>query len=224
MDPRILDSALQAVARSLGRKFVYAHVGDGVKQQQSKRALELLAGARLCHFVRYTSANGLPLGGETKDTFRKVVLVDVSVFHALSDTPAGDRFPSWASLSAGVRGQLTEQLTAQSLRLGGELSGDGPVLFYWQREGGRPGEIDFLLQAGARIVPVELKAGVAGSMKSLHQFMFDKKLRFALRFDQNPPSSMTVDVSTTQGDRVKYRLLSLPVYLAWRAAELAMAN
>jgi hypothetical protein len=57
-------------------------------------------------------------------------------------------------------------------------------------------------------------------MKSLHQFMFDKYLLLALRLDENPPSVMDVVVKTTQGDRVRYRLLGLPVYLAWRAAEL----
>ena len=221
MDRAVLDSVLYAVARSLGRKFVYAHVGEGVKQHQTKRALELLAGARLIHVVRHTAANGLPLGGEAKDTFRKAALVDVAVFHALAGTPAGERFPAWDELSPDVRGPLTEQLAGQALRLGGDLSGDGPELYYWQREGGRPGEIDYLIQAGTRILPVELKAGASGSMKSLHQFMFDKRFRRALRLDENPPSRAMLSVKTTQGDAVKYELVALPIYLAWRARDLA---
>jgi len=220
MDRSVIDSVLDAVAHSLGRKFVYAHVGDGVKQQQAKRSLELLALARLCHLVRYTSANGIPLGGEVKDTFRKAILVDVGVFHALAGTPAAEHFPRWTDLSPSVRGQLAEQLAGQALRLAGDRSGDGPLLYYWQREGGRPGEIDYLIQVGSRIVPVELKSGSAGAMKSLHQFMFDKRLSLALRLDENAPSSMTIAVKTTQGDDVKYRLLGLPLYLAWRSVEL----
>lgn len=50
-------------------------------------------------------------------------------------------------------------------------------------------------------------------MKSLHQFMFDKKLNFAVRIDQNPPSEMDVNVKTTQGDEVNYTLFSIPLYL-----------
>jgi len=223
MDRDVIDGTLHAVARSLGRKFVYARAGEGVTAQQAKRALDLLAAARLCHLVRYSAANGLPLEGEAKDTFRKAVLVDVGVFHALSDTSAADRFPSWADLAPQVRGQLMDQLAGQALRLGGDAHGDGPLLHYWQREGGRPGEIDYLIQAGGRIVPVELKAGTAGAMKSLHQFMFDKKLPLAVRIDENPPSSMAVAVKTTLGNPVRYRLLGLPAYLAWRAAELAQS-
>ena len=156
MDRMVLDHVLHAVARSLGHKFVYAHVGEDVKQQQAKRALELLSAARLCHLVRYSAANGLPLGGEVKDTFRKAMLVDVGIFHALADTPAAERFPRWSEVAPGVRGQIAEQLVGQALRLAGDRSGDGPTLYYWQREGGRPGEIDYLLPAGGRILPVEL--------------------------------------------------------------------
>lgn len=221
MDRAILDHTLQAVARSLGRKFVYAQAADGVKQHQAKRALELLAAARLCHLVRYTAATGLPLGGDANDKFRKAILVDIGLFHALADTPAADRFPAWHDLAPAIRGQLTEQLAGQALLLAGDPTGDGPRLFYWQREGGRPGEIDFIVQAGGRIIPIELKSGASGAMKSLHQFMFDKKLRFAIRIDENPPSLATINVATTQGDSVGYLLLGLPIYLAWRAAEAA---
>lgn len=220
MDRSVLDAVLYAVAGSLGRKFVYAHVADGVKQHQAKRALDLLVGARLVHFVKHSAANGLPLGGETKDTFRKTTLVDVALFHVLAGTPATQTFPAWSALSADVRGKLTDQLAAQALRLGGELSGDGPELYYWQREGGRPGEIDYLIQAGTRVLPIELKAGAAGSMKSLHQFMFDKRLETALRLDENPPSRTPVSVKTTQGNPAHYELIGLPIYLAGRAREL----
>jgi predicted AAA+ superfamily ATPase len=221
MDRNVLDHVLDAVARSLGRKFVYAQVGEGVKQHQAKRALELLAAARLCHLVRYSAATGLPLGGDANDKFRKAILLDIGLFHALADTPGAATRPAGRAPPPAVRGQLAEQLVGQALLLGGDPTGDGPRLFYWQREGGRPGEIDFLIQAGGRIVPVELKAGVSGAMKSLHQFMFDKQLRLAVRIDENPPSLATINVTTTQGDPVRYRLLGLPIYLAWRAIEVA---
>jgi predicted AAA+ superfamily ATPase len=221
MDRAVLDHVLEAVARSLGRKFVYAQAADGIKQHQAKRALELLAGSRLCHLVRYSAASGIPLGGDATDKFRKAILLDIGLFHALAGTPAADRFPAWSDLAPAVRGQLAEQLVGQALLLAGDPTGDGPRLFYWQREGGRPGEIDFLIQASGRIVPVELKSGASGAMKSLHQFMFDKKLRLAVRIDENPPSLATIDVSTTQGNPVRYQLLGVPIYLASRAIDAA---
>jgi len=215
MDRNILDAVLTAAARSLGSKFVYARVGPGVKQHQAKRALELLAAARLCHLVRHTAANGLPLGSEAKDNPRKALLADVGLFHALAGTPAVDAFPSWESLTSGLRGQLADQLAGQQLRLMDSGAGDGPELFFWKREGGRPGKVDYIVQIEARVVPVELKAGAAGSMKSLHQLMFDKNLDLAVRSDTNPPSLQDIQMRTTRGDDVRYRLVSVPLYLLW---------
>ena len=213
MDRDILDLVVTAVAASIGRKFVYARVEEGVKQLQARRALELLAAARLCHWVRHSAANSLPLGAEVKDRIRKAVLLDVGLLHALLDTPAAGSFPSPNTLVPALRGQLADQLVAQQLRFQGSRVGDGTELYYWQREGGRPGEIDYLIQAHGRIVPIELKAGAAGAMKSLHQFMVDKDLDLAVRCDANAPSLMQVHVKTTRSDPAHYCLLSLPPYL-----------
>ena len=76
------------------------------------------------------------------------------------------------------------------------------------------------MEIDARIVPVEVKSGAAGAMKSLHQFMLDKDLPVAVRLDRNPPSLQLVDVKTTQGHRVRYQLLNLPHYLTWRLPRL----
>jgi uncharacterized protein len=220
MDRNVLDDTLLAVAASLGQKFVYTRASEGVKRHQAKRALELLAAARVCHLVRHTAANGLPLGGQAKDSFRKALLLDIGLLHALLGTPAARKFPDQAQLAPSIRGQLAEQLIGQALRLLGDPHGTGHELFYWQREGGRPGEIDYVLELAGRIVPVELKAGASGAMKSLHQFMHEKRLELAVRFDTNPPSATVVDVRTTQGDPVRYRLLSLPAYLTFRLPAL----
>jgi predicted AAA+ superfamily ATPase len=223
MDRAVIDATLRSVAGSIGRKFVYSRVGEGVKRHQAKAALERLAQARLCHLVTHTAANGLPLGAEAKARTRKAVLADVGLLHALLGTPAAQAFPSWDSLAPSLRGQLGDQLVAQQLRLAADAAGDGPELFYWQREGGRPAEIDFIVQVGTEIIPVEVKAGAGGTMRSLHQFMHDKRLERALRCDANPPSLMRIDLSTTQGQAVSYDLLSLPLYLCWNV-EAIMAD
>jgi predicted AAA+ superfamily ATPase len=220
MDRDILDSVLTTVAASVGAKFVYARVGQGVKQHQAKRGLEMLAAARLCHLIRHSAANGLPLGSEARDNFRKAVLLDVGLLHGLLGTPAAGSFPSRDALSSRVRGQLADQLAAQQLRLRETGPGDGPDLYYWQREGSRSGEIDYLVQAHGHIVPIELMSGAAGSMKSLHQFMFDKRLDLAVRCDANPPSIMDVALKTTRGDPVRYRLVCIPHYLLWNLDEI----
>ena len=93
-----------------------------------------------------------------------------------------------------------------------------PELNYWLREGkSNNAEIDFLMVSGGRILPVEVKAGKAGSLKSLHRYMHDKEFSQAIRLDLNLPSEQEVDVSFRLGagaGRVQYKLRSAPVYMA----------
>ena len=89
-----------------------------------------------------------------------------------------------------------------------------------RKEGGSSAEIDYLVEVDNRIVPVEIKSGAAGAMKSLHQFMYEKALPVAVRLDRNPPTLQDVDVRTTQGPRVRYQILNLPHYLAGRLPRL----
>ena len=113
------------------------------------------------------------------------------------------------------KGGLAEQFVGQQLR-----ATQTPLtesnLFYWQRTGGRMGEIDYIIQHGNRLIPVKVKSGSSGSMKSLHQFMAEKRLDFAVRCNINRTSVDNISVKTTLGKPVSYLLLSIPVYLTER--------
>ncbi len=68
-----------------------------------------------------------------------------------------------------------------------------------------------------------LAAGT-GSLKSLHQFLGEKRSDLALRLNALPPSLLQDSKELPDGAAISYRLLSLPLYLAgqarWLAAEL----
>jgi predicted AAA+ superfamily ATPase len=223
MDRDILDAVLISAAASVGSKFVYANVGQGVKHHQAKRGLELLAKAWLLSLVRHTAANGVPLAAEARDSIRKAVLLDVGLLHGLLGTPASTTFPARETLPSVLRGRIAEQVAGQQLRLRDVESGDGPCLFHWQRSGSRAGEIDYLVEAHGAVLPLELKSGAAGAMKSLHQFMVDKELDLAVRSDVHPPSLQDLALKTTKGDPVLYRLLGIPLYLLWNLDEILLA-
>ncbi len=76
-------------------------------------------------------------------------------------------------------------------------------------------EGDYVVAAGEKILPVEVKAGAAGSLKSLHQFCLEKKSATALRFDLNKPSRLPLTFKARNGAdtaEVHFELLSLPLY------------
>lgn len=211
IDARLLHRILLSVARQIGNKFVYSRVDPDVKAPSVKKALMFLSQAKVISKIAHSSGSGLPLGAESNDKFFKALMVDIGLISAhlgLSSVKPADL----DSMLLSNRGGLAEQFVGQQLRAAQTPAMD-PQLFYWQRTGGRQGEIDYILQHGNHIVPIEVKSGAAGSMKSLHQFMAKKNLEMAVRLDANAPSVEKISVKTTQGQFVRYRLLSLPLYL-----------
>jgi len=110
-------------------------------------------------------------------------------------------------------GGLAEQFIGQHLL----NPHQAPQLTYWLREGkSSNAEVDYVISRGDLIVPIEVKAGKSGSLKSLQQFVYRKGLAIAVRFDLNPPSVQNVKnvMRTKEGNRdVEYTLMSLPLYL-----------
>lgn len=55
-------------------------------------------------------------------------------------------------------------------------------LYFWKREKKNSNaEVDFLLQIGEDIIPLEVKSGKKGSMRSLHLFLAEKKSKYGIR-------------------------------------------
>ncbi|NJL27362.1 MAG: DUF4143 domain-containing protein [Thermoanaerobaculia bacterium] len=119
------------------------------------------------------------------------------------------------------RGALAEQLVGQHLLYSGP-SWEPPQLYYWMREKqGSAAEVDYLLAQGAEILPVEVKAGKTGRLKSLHLFLREKHRRYAIRLGSGPPSLLDATTALPDGENVPFRLLSLPLYLVGEVRRLA---
>jgi predicted AAA+ superfamily ATPase len=69
-------------------------------------------------------------------------------------------------------------------------------LFYWQKHKQQGNaEVDFIIQQGERIVPIEVKAGTQGAMQSLLLFMNEKKIEKGIRTSlENFGSYENIDV------------------------------
>jgi len=213
-DAGALSRIMLSVAKQLGSKFVYSRVDSTIKEVFVKKALTMLTQARVCTKIHHTAGNGLPLGAESNEKFFKTLMVDIGLISVQLGLSA-IQYTEVRDVIRSNRGGLAEHFVGQQLRAMQSPLAD-PELYYWQRIGGRQGEIDFIIQHENRVIPIEIKSGKAGSMKSLHQFMDDKSLDFAVRCNTNLPLLETVSVKTTLGNAVSYRLLSIPVYLVER--------
>ncbi len=71
-----------------------------------------------------------------------------------------------------------------------------------------------------KVVPVEVKAGKTGTLKSLQVFVAEKKAPVALRFNAMPPSCSRQKTSIAGKDKAPFMLISLPLYLVGQARRL----
>ncbi len=109
-------------------------------------------------------------------------------------------------------GAIAEQAVGQLLRLIGH-GNEEPALWYWSREArSSVAEVDYLGAPTGHVLPIEVKAGTGGAMRSLHVFMADRKLAWAARFNSAAPMVQFIDTTAATGEPVRYSLLSLPAY------------
>ena len=207
-----LDEVLQAVPQMLGQKFVYRQVNPDVQTPVVKKALDLLCKACVCHHVNASYANGVPLGAEINHKMGKVILLDTGLVSAALGLPL-HQMNQTRDINLINKGAVSEQVVGQLLRTVDPFYVE-PRLYYWTRiEANASSEIDYVIQHHNKVIPVEVKAGTSGSLKSLHYFMNEKKLSQAVRINSDVPSVTLIDVKTSTGKPTKYTLISIPFYL-----------
>lgn len=207
-----LNEVVSAVPLNLGKKFVYSKVNPEVRIPIIKEALELLCQARLCHEIIASSSNGVPLGAELHGSYLKVILLDVGLSSADLGLSLAE-LESIGELDLINKGGIAEQVVGQLLRTIRPYYQE-PALYYWLNiEKNGSAEIDYVIQHGSKVIPIEVKAGSTGTLKSLHRFMCLKKLALAVRINSAMPQLTEMHVKDTLGNNVDYQLLSIPFYL-----------
>lgn len=207
-----LEDVMISVPKQLAQKFTYQQANTNVHSTQLKHALSLLNKARICHTVISSHANGVPLAAETNDKYFKEIFIDVGLCCAQLGLTLNE-VQSIGEINMINKGGIAEQSAGQILRTVFPYYID-PSLYCWMRAtSGSTAEIDYVLQHHHKVIPIEIKAGTTGSLKSLHYFMEQKGYDFAVRINSDYSSIVNVDIKTTLGESAKYKLLSLPFYL-----------
>ncbi len=187
VDPTLLRNTLQSVILQIGNKFVYSRVEGTYRAEEVKKALTLLCDAGIIKRVGHTAANGLPLGAETNEKYRKYIYLDSGLLLRILDMDLGSARQLSELILSGTAEDLVNKGGLTEMVLGWELiKYNNPRsqhdLYYWENiaEGTRS-EVDYVIARDMKILPIECKAGVSGKMKSLHLFMHQKHLTNAVR-------------------------------------------
>lgn len=175
-----LIEVFNTVAAQTGNKFTYSYSGASLNYPQIKEALQLLQLAGLVYPVSHSASNGIPLGAEANPKKTKMLLFDTGIYQRTLGLNLGELILE-QDVTLVNKGRIAE------LSVGIELiKNQDPYnkqyLYYWQREAkNSQAEVDYVLQLGSKIIPIEVKSGSRGRMQSLYSFIDEKKSAFGLR-------------------------------------------
>jgi predicted AAA+ superfamily ATPase len=211
-DFEILRKVLRYLPRGIGKKMKYNAIDPSVKSNLIRQVVEKLELSRIIHRVLATSAVQVPLLQYASENTFKPLFLDIGLAtHVLKI-----RLKELDNLMLINEGELAEQFIGQQL-LTRHPFFINPELFYWMRaQSDSNAEIDYLLESGSSTIPLEVKAGKTGSLKSLHVFMHEYHKKLAVRFNADHPSLTDINtvVRMKNGNQsVDYQLLSLPLYM-----------
>jgi hypothetical protein len=215
-----LKSIWDRVPFEVGSRINYARLaGEEGGSREVSKAFDILHEAMLVERISPTTRTSPPLALKPKSA-PKTQFLDIGLCsHALSLTRDQLRDKI---VSSGFSGGLSEALAGQEL-IAGNFHRRGPLFFWVRDEKSARAELDFLIQVGDRIMPVEVKSGSHGSLKSLHQFLYRSGTDFGIRIYGGPLMIENHSVSLPDGKRLNYRLLSVPFYLVFRLTDLVSA-
>jgi uncharacterized protein len=190
-----------------------------------KEAIEVLHKAQVIIKVLHSTSSGLPLAAGGDPSIMKLFFLDVGLYNAVMDV-------QWQNLFLAdeeellTKGNIAEQFIAQHLNQRNPRQRN--ELFYWLRDGkSGAAEIDFVISLNGRILPIEVKAGSTGKMRSLWQFLAEKNMNYAVKFDLKLRDKFLSSVSqkVPAGNEVREvhcDLLALPLYSVELLADLIL--
>ena len=153
-----------------------------------KKAIDLLIKANIIIPVTHTNSNGLPLGDGKNDGIRKMLVLDTGLMLRLLNMTMGDITELTTHILTATAADLVNKGPMAEMLAGLELlhyrtPNLRHELFYWQRQAkNATAEADYVLPHETNILPFKVKAGVQGGMKSLWDYMRERKLSQAIRY------------------------------------------
>ncbi|MCL2131384.1 MAG: AAA family ATPase [Lentimicrobiaceae bacterium] len=153
-------------------KFLYGAVKSGARAREYEMAIEWLIDAGIVRRVNQVSCGDkIPLKSYANPSAFKLYFVDIGLFRHLAEIPM-EVINSKTAIFAEFNGLAAEQFVLQQLAK--------YTLFYWT--GGEESEVDFVMQYGAEIVPIEVKSGTNVKARSLKIFRETYSPKISVRF------------------------------------------
>jgi len=160
---RMLWSSIPSQLAKENRKFIYSVIKKGSRAKDYELALQWLIDCGLAYKITRISKPGIPLKAYEDISAFKLFTVDTGLMAAMGSINAKTLLEG-NIIFAEIKGALTEQYDLHQLK---PLSDD--AVHFWSSSQSS-GEVDFVLQYGENVVPLEVKAEENLQAKSLKSF------------------------------------------------------
>ena len=180
--------------------------GSAFKTREVKEAINALSKARLLELIYPTTKTSPPLVSDLKKHLR-LHFLDVGLVNY--QLGLHQELLTIDDLHQSSKGKLVQQIVNQEIKSLDYLP--GTKRGFWVRdEQGASSEVDILLPFKNMLIPIEVKSGATGTLRSLHEFIDRCPHNFAVRVYGG---DLSIDeIITTKGKR--YKLLNLPYFLS----------
>ena len=189
---RMLWNSIPSQLSKENKKFIYGLVREGARAKEYETAIMWLSDCGLVHKISRVNSAGIPLRAYEDLKAFKLFVLDVGMLGCMAGLRQGTLLDG-NDLFVEFKGALTEQYVCQQLKTIDDLG-----IYYYTNDRGSC-EIDFVIDTGEQIIPVEVKAETNLKAKSLKTYRE--------RFDPE------LSIRTSMADYKKEDwLLNLPLY------------
>jgi predicted AAA+ superfamily ATPase len=207
------DSQIQHIRHAIsssfpaaGKRIKFEGFGNSTyRSRDMSEALRILEKALLLQLIFPCTSATLPLMPDIKKSPRMQVL-DTGLINYLVGIQK--ELLGTKDLNSVYQGTIIEHLVGQELLSMQNLALS--ALHFWVREKKTSNaEVDYIFPFEGKLIPIEVKSGKEGTLRSLHQYMDEAPHAFAIRFYSG---ELSIKEAKTSSGKV-YQLLNLPYYL-----------
>ena len=215
VSPDLLRTTLHGICHQPGEKITFKQISADYRSSQIREAVRLLTLAGLVIPVIATSGNGIPLDAEANEKNMKILLLDSGLLLSVLQLEGNlaqhlvDLIMTGSPQDLVNKGGLVEMVAGLEL-LRNKPCEQRQKMFYWEKSGNSIAEIDYLDTFHLKVTPIEIKSGTQGGMKSLWQFMREKRLTEAIRCSFENFGEFTY--TDPQADNAKRHITIIPLY------------
>ena len=203
----VLRHCIESAPFEAGKRIKFAGFGNSnYRSREVGEALRTLEMARLIYLFYPSTVVEIPIRPDLKKSPR-LQFLDTGLLNYFNGLQ--QQYFKYENIQDIYRGIIAEHIVGQEL-LYSERNTRKRQCFWVREKSQSKAQVDFLLQHGGYVIPVEAKAGKAGRLRSLHQFMDRCPHEYAVRLYFGP--ILVQEVKSPAGK--PFRLINLPYFLA----------